>query len=93
MAMAFVPAATRHGQRFCSAPQAAKWFSREEWHPKQLTRWLEDDHLQIKLPFADQTELLTDIRRHGSRFLVEAPRSLAVAVVKQLRSSLAINDV
>jgi len=49
--------------------------------------------VQIKLPFVDQTELLTDILHHGSRVLVEAPRSLAVAVVKQLRSSLAINDV
>lgn len=74
------------------SPQAAQWVSREEWHPKQLTRWLDDGHLEMKLPFVDQTELLMDIMRHGAQVRVEAPRSLAVAVVEQLRASLAIND-
>ena len=75
------------------SPQAAQWVGREEWHPKQLTRWLDNGHLEMKLPFVDQTELLMDILRHGAQVRVEAPRSLAVAVVEQLRASLAINDV
>ena len=75
------------------SPQAAQWVSREEWHPKQLTRWLGDGRLEMKLPFVDQTELLMDILRHGAQVRVEAPRSLAAAVVEQLRASLAINDV
>ena len=75
------------------SPQAAQWVSREEWHPKQLTRWLDNGHLEMKLPFVDQTELLMDILRHGAQVRVEAPRSLAVAVVEQLRDSLAINEV
>lgn len=75
------------------SPQAAQWVSREEWHPKQLTRWLDSGHLEMKLPFVDQTELLMDILRHGPQVRVDGPRSLAVAVVEQLLASLAINDV
>ncbi len=47
------------------APQVAQWVSREEWHPKQETRWADHGAYELKLPYTNPTELAMDILRHS----------------------------
>lgn len=58
-------------------PQAAQWVSREQWHPKQRGRWLDDGRYEVQLPFADSTELAMDVLRHGDQVQVVEPAELA----------------
>lgn len=61
-------------------PQAAQWVSREQWHPKQRGRWLEDGRYEVQLPFADATELAMDVMRHGDQVQVTQPPDLADSI-------------
>jgi predicted DNA-binding transcriptional regulator YafY len=65
-------------------PQAAQWASREEWHPAQTSRWLEDGAFELRLPYVDDTELLMDVLRQGDEVRVVAPPSLVQAVKNKL---------
>jgi len=75
------------------SPQAAQWVSREEWHPLQKTRWLDDGNFEMKLPYVSETELVMDVLRHGGQVRVVSPVSLTTAVIQQHRAALAVNDV
>lgn len=68
-------------------PEAAQWVSLEEWHPRQTLRTLADGSLEMKLPFADATELAMDILRHGPQVKVTAPAALARQVAQRLREA------
>jgi predicted DNA-binding transcriptional regulator YafY len=57
--------------------QAAQWVSHEEWHPQQSVRWLEDGRLELRVPFADLTEIAMDVLRHSDQVQVIEPRDLA----------------
>lgn len=61
-------------------PQAAQWVSREQWHPKQRGRWLDDGRYEVQLPFADATELAMDVMRHGDQVQVLEPADLVAMV-------------
>ena len=65
--------------------EAAQWVATEQWHPQQQTRWLDDGSLQLRLPYADSTELSMDILRHGDQVQVLAPKDLAAQVAERLR--------
>lgn len=65
-------------------PQAAQWVSREEWHPMQLGRWLRGGRYELRVPYADATELGMDILRHGEQVRVVEP----AALVEQIRAAL-----
>jgi len=71
-------------------PQAARWASREEWHPEQQGRWLDDGAYELKLPYADATELLMDVLRQGDEVRVTAPPSLVQAVQRRLSAAAAL---
>ena len=64
--------------------QAAQWISREQWHPQQQGRWLEDGRYELKLPYVQETEVVMDVLRHGAEVTVMSPASL----VKRVRESL-----
>lgn len=64
--------------------EAARWVALEEWHPQQTGRFLKDGRYELKLPFANETELVMDILRHGPQVQVKAPSSLSQAVCRQL---------
>lgn len=49
---------------------AARWVSREEWHAEQQAEWLPDGRYQLRLPYADATELAMDVLRHGDQVVV-----------------------
>ncbi|GAB4112257.1 MAG: WYL domain-containing protein [Tibeticola sp.] len=71
--------------RLVFEPQAAQWVSREEWHPRQRGRWLDDGRYEVQVPYADSTELVMDILRHGDQVRVVEPEAL----VEQVRAALA----
>lgn len=64
-------------------PRAALWVSREEWHPEQQSRWRDDGRFELRLPFADETELAMDVMRHGDEVEVVAPAGLRERVRRQ----------
>lgn len=69
--------------------EAAEWVAQEEWHPEQKLRTLADGRLEMKLPYAEATELVMDILRHGPQVKVQAPASLAKLVAQKLREAAA----
>ena len=80
--------AKRHWATLVFKPQAAQWVSREEWHPEQQGRWLDDGSFELKVPFSDETELLMDILRQGVQVEVMSPASLRKMVSDRLREAL-----
>jgi predicted DNA-binding transcriptional regulator YafY len=71
---------------------AAQWASREEWHPLQQGRWLDDGHFELRLPYADETELVMDVLRQGDQVQVLAPPDLVQRVQQRLRAAAARYD-
>jgi predicted DNA-binding transcriptional regulator YafY len=71
-------------------PQAAQWASREEWHPEQQDRWLDDGCYEMKLPYVDATELVMDVLRQGDEIRVLAPPSLVAQVRQRLQKAAAL---
>ena len=67
--------------------QAAQWVSREEWHPDQEGRWLEDGAYELKVPYSDDTELVMDVLRQGSQIEVLSPPSLRKLVHVRLEEA------
>ncbi len=71
-------------------PQAAQWASREEWHPAQEGRWLDDGAYEMRLPYVDDNELLMDVLRQGEEVRVVAPPALVAAVKARLVAAVAL---
>jgi predicted DNA-binding transcriptional regulator YafY len=69
------------------SPQAAQWASREEWHPEQQGRWLDDGRYEMRLPYVDDTELVMDVLRQGEQVQVLAPPELVRAVRVRLAAA------
>jgi predicted DNA-binding transcriptional regulator YafY len=70
--------------------EAAPWVAREEWHPEQTARWLEDGSYELRLPFVDATELAMDVLRHGEQVQVLAPAPLRRDVQRRLAAASAL---
>jgi len=79
---------TRQWATLCFSPQAAPWISREEWHPEQQGRWLDDGSYELKLPYVDETELVMDVLRQGEQVKVVQPSGLREAVKRRLGLAL-----
>ncbi|MCU7856260.1 MAG: WYL domain-containing protein, partial [Candidatus Thiodiazotropha sp. (ex Lucinoma borealis)] len=71
-------------------PQRARWIATEIWHPKQQTRWLEDGHYELTLPYGNPTELLMDLLKYGPDVEVVSPFGLRQAIQERLQSALDI---
>lgn len=69
--------------------EAAAWVASEEWHPEQRARTLPDGRYELQVPFADPTELMMDILRHGERVVVTGDRTLVAAVRERLHNAAA----
>ena len=72
--------------------QAAQWAGREEWHPDQQGRWLDDGRFELRLPYVDDTELVMDVLRQGDQVQVLEPPALVVAVRTRLAAAAAQYD-
>jgi predicted DNA-binding transcriptional regulator YafY len=70
-------------------PQAAQWVSKEEWHPEQRSRWLDEGRYELTVPYTEETEILMDILRHGDQVRVLAPAALVKAARARLAAAAA----
>jgi len=66
------------------SPEASRWVAREKWHSRQQGEFNEDGSYTLTIPYADETELVMDIMRHGADVEVLAPDSLRQAVHRRL---------
>jgi predicted DNA-binding transcriptional regulator YafY len=80
----------RHWATLRFDARAAQWASREEWHPQQQGRWRADGSWEMRVPYADATELVMDILRQGDEVRVVAPAALVAAVRERLARALAM---
>jgi predicted DNA-binding transcriptional regulator YafY len=69
---------------------AAQWASREQWHAEQAGRWLDDGRYELRVPYAQETELVMDILRQGEQVEVVEPAALKRAVRARLAAALAL---
>lgn len=63
--------------------QAAQWVSREEWHPDQRAKWLEDGRFQLEVPYTDPNELAMDILRHADQVSIVADTGTIRSTVRK----------
>jgi predicted DNA-binding transcriptional regulator YafY len=66
------------------SPERARWVQSERWHREQQSEVLPDGSYRLRVPYADERELLMDILRHGRHVEVEAPESLRRAVADEV---------
>ena len=52
----------------------------ETWHPEQQGRWLDDGRYELRLPYADGTELAMDVLRYAGQVEVVGDAPLRDAV-------------
>ncbi len=69
------------------APLRARWVADEHWHPQQQGRFIEDGRYELRIPYADERELIMDILKQGPDVEVTAPRSLRQAVAAHLQAA------
>jgi predicted DNA-binding transcriptional regulator YafY len=65
------------------SPGRARWVASEKWHPAQVGSFLADGSYQLKLPYADDRELIMDIMRYGADCRVLSPPALIDRVKKE----------
>ena len=63
--------------------ERARWVASERWHPLQEGKFLEDGSYELKVPYANDKELLMDIMRYGMDCTVIGPESLIEKVAIQ----------
>lgn len=66
--------------------ERARWVAHEHWHPAQQGETLPDGSYRLRLPYADERELLMDILRHGQHVVVEAPESLRLRIIQEIKA-------
>ncbi|MFW2438625.1 MAG: helix-turn-helix transcriptional regulator [Arenicellales bacterium] len=72
------------------SPQSARWVAHEQWHPEQQSHYDEQNYLLLKIPYANDTELVMDILRHGPDCEVIEPLELREKIKEMLSHSLEV---
>ncbi|MBN1128048.1 MAG: WYL domain-containing protein [Chitinispirillaceae bacterium] len=65
---------------------AARDVSRQEWHPKQQGRWIDEKTYRLTVPYGHDRELLMDVLKWGDEARIVSPASLrnkALAVLSR----------
>ena len=70
-------------------PEHARWVASEQWHPRQRSSTEPEGGYLLEVPYANPTELIMDILRHGDDVEVLAPDALRKAVLGELSKTLA----
>lgn len=70
-------------------PARARWVAREQWHPRQKSRYDDRGYYLLDVPFTDPRELTMDILKYGADVEVLAPIALRVHVATQLKNAAA----
>jgi proteasome accessory factor C len=58
------------------------------WHPKQQGQFLDDGSYELRVPYADNRELIMDIMKYGSDCQVIEPAELQTKVAAELQRGL-----
>lgn len=64
-------------------PERARWVAAERWHPKQEGTMLKDGSYELKVPYADDRELIMDIMKYGGDCKVVEPKALRERVAAE----------
>ena len=67
------------------SPQAARWVSAQNWHPKQRARVGKDGSYILEVPYAEDGELVMEILKFGADVDVLAPEALRTRVGDALK--------
>ncbi|HYD57386.1 MAG TPA: YafY family protein [Burkholderiales bacterium] len=70
-------------------PEAARWVSAQEWHPKQRANTESDGSYVLEVPYAADRELLMEILKFGPDVEVVHPATLRERVLGLLRRTIA----
>jgi predicted DNA-binding transcriptional regulator YafY len=70
-------------------PEAARWVSAQNWHPKQRVRVEKDGSYILEVPYAEDRELVMEILRYGADVAVLAPTALRKRVADALKLAAA----
>jgi predicted DNA-binding transcriptional regulator YafY len=65
-------------------PEAARWVSAQNWHPKQRSRVEKDGSYVLDVPYAEDRELVMEILKYGADVEVMAPDALRQRVTLAL---------
>jgi len=65
-------------------PDRAKWVASENWHPNQEATVRKDGSYELRVPYADDRELIMDILKYGADCEVIAPKALRERVTAEL---------
>lgn len=68
----------------------ARWVSKEQWHPQQQSRWLEDGRYELTLPYAHSAELIMDLMRYGADLEVVSPAALRDEIIDRFQQAGAV---
>jgi predicted DNA-binding transcriptional regulator YafY len=68
-------------------PEAARWVSAQNWHPKQRARVEKDGAYILEIPYAEDRELVMEILKFGADVEVLAPAALRKRVAGSLRDA------
>lgn len=63
--------------------EAARWVAEESWHPDQLGTW-KGAVYEPQDPYANPTELVMEILKHGPDAELVAPEQLRLSVAERL---------
>jgi len=69
------------------SPEAARWVSAQNWHPKQRARVEKDGTYVLELPYASDRELVMEILKYGADVEVLTPPGLRQRVADALRKA------
>ena len=69
---------------------AAREVSKEQWHPKQAGRWIDETTYHLVLPYGHSRELVMDILRWGQYAEVKGPKELRKEVRETIADALKI---
>ncbi len=70
-------------------PERARWVASERWHPKQKGKPLKDGGFELRVPYADDRELIMDIMKYAGDCEVIEPESLRNRVAAEFENALA----
>ena len=69
-------------------PERARWVASERWHRNQKGKFLDDGSYELRVPYADDRELIMDILKYGGDCTVIEPAGLRARVAEELRRGL-----
>lgn len=69
------------------SPERARWVAREEWHPQQQGRFLDNGSYELCIPYSDPRELIMDILKYGPEVEVVGPQALRQQVSQSLQAA------